>query len=147
MEHTILIIDDEPPIRFALRRYFTSHGWVVDTAATVEEAQALCEAGPYEAALVDLRLGDGRSGLELIDSIRARSPETRLVMLTAYGSREVELEARERGVDALLNKPKPLAEIAAVLDKLVGPSHPPVPGVRPVKNERSEPLSRSGPKA
>lgn len=127
MEHALLIIDDEPPIRFALRRYFSSRGWSVDTAATVDEARKLVEAGPYEAALVDLRLGQGGSGFDLVDSIRSLSPATRLVMLSAYGSREVEEEAKKRGVDLFLNKPKPLARIAEALDTLVDPSPGAVP--------------------
>ncbi len=117
-----MIIDDEPPIRFALGRYFSSHGWGVDTAATVDEARELVKSRPYEAALVDLRLGEGGDGFELVDSIRARSPGTRLIMLSAYGSREVEEEARRRGVDAFLNKPKPLARIAEVVESLLAPS-------------------------
>lgn len=127
MEHALLIIDDEPPIRFALCRYFSSHGWTVDTAATVDEARQLVESGPYEVALVDLRLGEGDNGFDLIDSIRSRSPGTRFVMLSAYGSREVEEEAKRRGVDVFLNKPKPLARIAEVLDALLDPSPGAVP--------------------
>jgi two-component system response regulator RegA len=124
MEHAILIIDDEPPIRFALRRYFTSRGWAVDTAATPEEAEELVDGGPYEAAVVDLRLGAGIVGLDVVDSIRSRSPATRLVMLTAYGSREMEVEAKKRGVHAFLNKPKPLSKIAEVLEELLAVPEP-----------------------
>lgn len=120
MHHSILIIDDEAPIRFALERYFGSQGCAVDTAATSEEAEQLIAGRAYAAAVVDLRLGDTTEGFALIDTIRSVRPQTKLLMLTAYGSPDVEIEAREHGVDAFLNKPKPLGEIAEVLERLLG---------------------------
>ncbi len=120
MSLSILIIDDEPPIRFALARYFGAKGCRVDAAATSEEAERLIAAGSYAAAIVDLRLEDGAVGFDLIDALREARPEMKLLMLTAYGSSEIERQAGRHGVDAFLNKPKPLADIAEVLERLVG---------------------------
>lgn len=122
MERAILVIDDEEVIRFALARYFGSGGCAVYTAATVGEAEELLSARSYQAAIVDLCLAEGESGFDLVDAIRAAHPETKLLMLTAYGSPETEAVAREHGVDAFLNKPKPLAQIAGVLEELL--EHP-----------------------
>jgi len=119
MSQRLLIIDDEPPIRFALARYFGSFGCVVDTAGTVEEAETLIAAADYQAAIIDVRLSRGDDGLALAGVLRNRYPEAKLVLLTAYGSADLEAEAREQGVDAVLNKPKPLADIAAVLEVLL----------------------------
>jgi len=120
MSRTILIIDDEAPIRFALRRYFGAIGCMVDAAATTKEALRLISGNSYGAAIVDLHLAEGAVGFDLVKALRACRPETKVVMLTAYGSPEVEIQAHEHGVDAFLNKPTPLAEISAVLDDLVG---------------------------
>ena len=119
MAHSILIVDDEAPIRFALARYFGAKGCAVDTAATIEEATRSIARTAHAVAIVDLRLAGGATGFEVVAILRAYRPETKILMLTAYGSPEVELLAEQHGVDALLSKPKPLAEISSVLERLL----------------------------
>lgn len=128
MSQRLLIIDDEQPIRFALARYFGSLGCLVDTAGTVEEAEALIAGERYQAAIIDVRLDQHNGGLALARLLRARNPETKLLVLTAYGSPALEAEARGHGADAFLNKPKPLADIAMVLTTLL---NEPLGSVRP----------------
>lgn len=120
----ILIIDDEEPIRFAVREYFERSGYIVDSAQEAEEAEALLAHVRYDAVIADLRLtGIYRTeGLGIISSVRERCPWTRTVLLTAFGSPEVEREARRLGVDAFLQKPQPLSELAEVIAGLLG--HP-----------------------
>ena len=119
MNQSLLIVDDEPPIRFALSKYFEALGCSVDTAASVEETGALIAKRCYGAAILDVRLDHRDAGLDLADVIRGRCQTTKLLMLTAYGSPEMETEARRHGVDAFLHKPMPLAEIAEVLERLL----------------------------
>jgi ActR/RegA family two-component response regulator len=59
-------------------------------------------------------------GLAIAAYVREHCPHTRVVILTAYGSPAAEKEARTRGVDAFIHKPKPLAEVARVIGQLVG---------------------------
>ena len=115
-------MDDEEPILFAMREYFAANGWDVDCARETQEAEALLAEHRYTVAILDLRLSGTPSaeGLDLIASVRARSPQTRIILLTAYGSREIEAEARRRGADAFLHKPKPLAEVAKIASSLMG---------------------------
>ncbi len=105
-----------------MREYFAMKGYAVDCARETAEAEALLSAGDYDLAILDLRLSGtpGAEGLELIESVRARSPRTRIILLTAYGSREIEAEALRRGADAFLHKPKPLAEVAQIASGLMG---------------------------
>ncbi len=105
-----------------MREYFATKGYDVDCARETSEAEALLAAGDYALAILDLRLSGtpGAEGLELIESVRARSPRTRIILLTAYGSREIEAEALRRGADAFLHKPKPLAEVAQIASGLMG---------------------------
>ncbi len=119
--HRILIVDDEEPILFAMREYFATKGYDVDCARETQEAEALLAANRYSLAILDLRLTgtQGAEGLDIIGSLRARSPKTRIILLTAYGSREIEAEARRRGADAFLHKPKPLSEVAAIASGLI----------------------------
>jgi DNA-binding NarL/FixJ family response regulator len=59
-------------------------------------------------------------GLAIAAHVREHCPRTRVVILTAYGSPATETEARALGVDAFIHKPKPLAELARVVERLVG---------------------------
>jgi DNA-binding response OmpR family regulator len=104
-----------------MSEYFSQHGFMVDTARELEEAERLFESTNYQVVIQDLRLGSARDsdGLELIKLIHQRRPETRIVVLTSYGSDEVEVEARRSGADAFLHKPKPLSQVAQVVQGLI----------------------------
>ena len=105
-----------------MREYFTAHGFSVDCARETSEAEELLRETAYAIAILDLRLSGtpGLEGLDLVASIHAQSPRTRIILLTAYGSREIEAEARRLGADAFLQKPKPLAEVAQIASGLMG---------------------------
>jgi two-component system, NtrC family, response regulator AtoC len=79
----------------------------------------------------DLRLTmtTNHDGLDMIRIIRERNPQTRIIVLTAYGSAEVEDEARRCGADAFLRKPKPLSQVAQVVQGLL--ESPPRQHARP----------------
>lgn len=122
MPSRILVVDDEPPILLAMGAYFRKHGYEVDCAREREEAEALLTARRYACVIADLRLtaAHGADGLELVGFVRERCPLTRIVIMTAYGSAATEQEARHRGADAFLHKPKPLAEVAQIVCGLLG---------------------------
>jgi DNA-binding NtrC family response regulator len=117
----LLVVDDEESICFSMSEYFSLHGYVVDTAREIEEAEKLVESTDYQVIIQDLRLGTTRNpdGLDLIKLAHQRSPETRIIVLTAYGSAEMEDEARRCGADAFLRKPKPLSQVAQVVQGLI----------------------------
>lgn len=117
----LLIVDDEESICFSMSEYFEHHGYDVDTARDTEEAEKLIEATNYRVVIQDLRLGVNRNpdGLEIIKLVHERHPETRIIVLTAYGSTEMEDEARQCGADAFLRKPKPLSQVAQVVQGLI----------------------------
>ncbi len=122
MKQKILVVDDEESILFAMRNYFDHLGYDVDCAREREEAEALLGSVEYACVIADLRLSaaHGADGLEVLAQVRQRCPATRIIILTAYGSPAVETEARRRGVDAFLHKPRPLADVARVVKGLVG---------------------------
>lgn len=117
----LLIVDDEESIRFSMSEYFSRHGFEVDTAREMEEAEQLIEKTDYKVIIQDLRLGLTRhtDGMNIIKLIHRRRPETRIVVLTAYGSAEIEAEALRSGADAFLQKPKPLSQVAQVVQGLI----------------------------
>jgi DNA-binding NtrC family response regulator len=121
MKQRLLVIDDERPILTAVAGYFRRHGYEVACAQQPAEAEALLAEGEYACVITDLRLSArGSEGLALAARVLERSPGTRVVILTAYGSPTTEKEARALGVDAFIHKPKPLAELARVIERLVG---------------------------
>jgi DNA-binding NtrC family response regulator len=117
----LLVVDDEESICFSMREYFSQHGFTVDTAREMEEAEGLIKETEYKVIIQDLRLGQARrpDGIEIIKLVHKRNPETRIVVLTSYGSPEAEAEARTAGADAFLRKPKPLSQVAQVVQGLI----------------------------
>jgi DNA-binding NtrC family response regulator len=117
----LLVVDDEESICFSMSEYFMHHGFKVDTAQEIEEAEKLIESTNYSVVIQDLRLGINKNpdGLEIIRLINSRNPATRIIVLTAYGSSEMEDEARRSGADAFLRKPKPLSQVAQVVQGLI----------------------------
>ena len=118
----MLIVDDEEAILFSLTDYFSLRGFAVHSATELEQAERLLQTAAFDVVIADLRLTGvhGTEGLELIRYARARAPATRIILLTAYGSAEVRDEAARSGVDAFLQKPQPLIEIARAVDSALG---------------------------
>jgi DNA-binding NtrC family response regulator len=117
----LLVVDDEESICFSMSEYFSQHGFKVDTAREIEEAEGLLKKTEYKVIIQDLRLGATRhpDGIEIIKMVHQRNPDTRIVVLTSYGSPEAEAEARNAGADAFLRKPKPLSQVAQVVQGLI----------------------------
>jgi len=131
---SLLVVDDEESICFSMRDYFSQHGFKVDTAREMEEAEGLIKATDYNVIIQDLRLGLARhpDGIDIIKLVHRRNPDTRIVVLTSYGSPEAEAEARRAGADAFLRKPKPLSQVAQVVQGLI--ESPRSHAVRPAKH-------------
>ena len=117
MRSNLLLVDDEESILFALRRYFSLAGYSVDCARQADEACALLDNKRYGAVIADVALseGGGREGLEVVGHARRTNPNARIIMLTAYGSPELEREAFLRGIDVFVQKPKALSELAEIV--------------------------------
>ena len=118
---TLLVVDDEESICFSMSEYFSQQGFKVDTAHEMEEVEGLIRQTEYKVLIQDLRLGIARrfDGIDIIKLVHTRNPDTRIVVLTSYGSPEAEAEARSAGADAFLRKPKPLSHVAQVIQGLI----------------------------
>jgi len=114
---SVLLVDDEESIRFALAQYLTASGYAVDVACSRPEAERLFEQRRHPIVITDLQLTrtDPRGGLELIRSVRADAPQTTTVLVTAYGGDECVAEATRLGCDVVLSKPFPLSMITQAL--------------------------------
>lgn len=117
----MLVVDDERVIRFALKSYFGEHGLTVDCAAERDEALEMIARTNYDIVIADLRLSGTTSeeGLDVIRAARRQSRDTRVILLTAYRTSAVDERAKDLGVDMLLHKPKPLAQLAQAVFSLL----------------------------
>jgi DNA-binding NtrC family response regulator len=116
--NTILIVDDEPLIRDTLAEYLTQEGYPVAACANGEQALALAGERRFAVALCDVQL-PGMDGLALLDRLRRISPETFVLVITAYATVENAVEAFQRGAHDYLMKPILLDEVLAKVRRLL----------------------------
>lgn len=124
---SLLIVEDDPTFARTLRRSFERRGYRVESAASPEEAEALYSAQGFDFAVVDLKLG-GASGLAVVEALHARSPDTRIVVLTGYASIATAVEAVKLGAAHYLAKPSNTDDIEAAFASLRGDASVPVEG-------------------
>jgi two-component system response regulator RegA len=123
---TILLVDDDQPLRERLARARASRGCAVHQAANADEAEAHAREWPLTGAVVDLKLA-GPNGLEVIRRLRAVQAGLRIVMLTGYGSIATALEAVRLGAASYLTKPADADQILAKLQHLTVGDMAPAP--------------------
>jgi NtrC-family two-component system response regulator AlgB len=100
----ILVIDDEPGIRRTLKIALEDAGHAVTTATDPDSALATIGADVFDLVFLDLRLGQA-SGMDLLPKLLESAPWTRVVVITAYGTLEMAVEAMRRGAWDFLAKP------------------------------------------
>jgi two-component system response regulator RegA len=131
----ILIVEDDDVLRGRLARAFADRGLDVRQVTTFDEAKKVAEAEPPELVLLDLRIPGGQS-LDLIPFFKELDPETRIVVLTGYGSIATAVEAVRRGATQYLTKPANANEILAAFDR--GGDKAPILDLQPMSLDRVE---------
>jgi len=114
----ILVVDDEDSIRFGMRDFLEGRGYAVLEASSCQEAQAVFEASPPDAAVIDYRLHDG-TAMDLLRSFKQLDADVPLVVLTAYGSIELAVQAVKEGAEHFLTKPIELPTLLTILQRLL----------------------------
>ncbi|MBN50144.1 MAG: two-component system response regulator [Spongiibacteraceae bacterium] len=113
---TVLLVDDDEIFVNVMARALKKRGFIVTTAAGVDEAEALLDQHSFDKALIDLKM-EGRSGLALIQSLKQRQPDCCAVMLTGYSSITTAVEAIRLGAHNYLCKPASLKDVLEAFDK------------------------------
>ena len=105
----VLIVDDERSVTDAIRHLLSAHGLVGVAAMTPAEALMFAGSQAFEAALIDLNFEkgqtSGRQGLELVTALRSLRPSLPVIVMTAWGSMELVLDALKRGARDFIEKP------------------------------------------
>lgn len=111
---SLLLVDDDDVFLKRLARAMERHGFRVETANSVAAGKALAMARPPAYAVVDLRLEDG-NGLDVVEALRAKRPEARIVVLTGYGAIASAVAAVKIGATDYLSKPADAGEVINAL--------------------------------
>jgi DNA-binding NtrC family response regulator len=114
----VLVVDDDPGVRYTLREILSSEGLVVDEASDGAEALARYDAQPAPLVVTDLRM-PRVDGMELLQRLSERSPVPRVVMITAHGSERQAVEAMKAGAYDYFRKPFENEELLAVVRRAV----------------------------
>ncbi len=100
----ILIIDDEAGIRQGCCRVLQPQGFVVETAENFQEGILKIQGESFDLVLVDVMLPDGK-GIDLLEPIRQRDPETISIIITGYATVELAVETIKKGAYNFISKP------------------------------------------
>ena len=112
----LLIVDDEPNVRYSLEKTFRADEVDVVTAETGREGLRLAQHEAPDAVLLDVRLPD-MSGLDVFAQIREHDRRLPVIIMTAHTTTEIAIEAMKRGAFEYLLKPFDLAELKETVDK------------------------------
>ncbi len=116
MKKNILLVDDDPGIRFGYTKFFTRNGYNLTAASSLTQARSAVAATRFDAALLDMVLPDGNS-FDWIGELRRDHPDIAIVVITGHGDIPTAVEAIHRGADNFLTKPVSLEELSVVLQK------------------------------
>lgn len=113
-DKTLLVLDDDGPLRMRLSRALESRGFTVSVAASVEEALAMVRDKAPAFGVFDMRLEDG-NGLAVVEEMHNLRPEARVVMLTGYGNIATAVAAVKAGAADYLAKPADADDVVKAL--------------------------------
>jgi DNA-binding NtrC family response regulator len=109
-----MIVDDEEGVRVSYDRFFSGHGFDVETAVDGHDAVSHLKEAPVDVVVADLKM-PGMNGIQLLEWIHDAQPETQFILLTGYGNEQVEETVRKLGAYEYLNKPISPDTLAAVV--------------------------------
>lgn len=112
----LLIVDDEVDLCEILAHVFYEKGYFIDTTPTVSEAIEKMKNAYYHLMITDIRLPD-RSGIELLELVEKISPDTAIIVITAFPETETAIKALNHGAFSYFAKPFNNKELLSAVDR------------------------------
>ena len=103
-ERTLLIVDDERKMAVVLETAFEQAGYQVTIASSGEDALAKFRENPVPLVLTDLKMPD-ISGIDVLEAVKKLSPDTEIILMTAYATAQTAVEAMKKGAYDYVLKP------------------------------------------
>lgn len=100
----ILVVDDDASLRRIVEYNLAEEGYAVATAGSGEEALAALEKAPFDLVVTDIKM-PGLDGMDLLRRVKASAPETQVIVVTAFGTIEMAVEAMKAGAFEYVTKP------------------------------------------
>ena len=123
----VLVADDQPDVREALRLLLKGEGFEIDTVASPATLLAALDTREFDAILMDLNYArdttSGQEGLDLLTEIRTRDGSLPVIVMTAWGSLNLAVEAMRRGAKDFIQKPWENARLLAILRTQIELAH------------------------
>ena len=116
MKPNILVVDDEPIARQSLTEILRLEGYAVNSVPNGQAAVEHVRTHPVDLMIVDLRM-PGMDGLEVVQVVNQASPETEVVLLTAFGTTETAIQALRLRIHDYLLKPAPPSQVISTVKK------------------------------
>ncbi|OYU38046.1 MAG: two-component system response regulator [Pseudorhodobacter sp. PARRP1] len=132
-DRSLLLVDDDEVFVKRLAKAMEKRGFLPETAGSVAAGRAIALARPPAYAVIDLRLEDG-NGLDVVETLRERRPDCRIVVLTGYGAIATAVAAVKIGATDYLSKPADANDVTQAL--LAKGSAIPLPPENPMSADR-----------
>ena len=113
----ILVIEDDPTVGQFVKRGLEEQRWVVDLVADGESGERAASSGAYDVVILDMRL-PGKSGIDVLHSLRARGFERPVLVLTAQDAVDAKVQTLRAGADDYVTKPFAFEELLARVEAL-----------------------------
>jgi DNA-binding NtrC family response regulator len=117
-KNRILIVDDEPAVRFGIRDFLELQGYEIEEAESCREARRMFSTSRPDVVIADYMLPDG-TALDLLPRLKDIDSEIPLLVLTAYGSIDLAVKAIKEGAEQFLTKPIEMSALHVIIQRLL----------------------------
>ena len=117
-KHSVLIVDDEPIVRESIRDWLEDAGYQVSTAESGEEGLEMVQKQDFSIILLDVRL-PGKTGVRVLQEMKTLKPNIKVILITAYPTTEMAVEAMKSGAVDYLVKPVAPDDLEKLIQKTI----------------------------
>jgi DNA-binding NtrC family response regulator len=115
----VLVVDDEAVVANSIRKILSRKGFSIEEAFTCKDALGQVFSRDYDLVLLDMRMPDG-NGMDVLQKIKAKKPELRVVIVTGYASIDTAVEAIQKGASDYMPKPFTPDELYTMTNRVLG---------------------------